>query len=192
MSDSNLHVPFEGLFSAFKDAPGLSDFMEKARQLDAADPVRCKLNTFWGRNSEKPIPLENIALLLGKSHRTLQRWIARKQRPIPNAVLTKRRSGHWRVLPTREVYDWLYSELCEVMETDDEGESSEFSDTFRMIEFIESQSEPHYRRRRVTVSAICKRLGISRATFYRRPGAKAALRQYWQEREEGRKRFVRR
>ena len=80
------------------------------------DPVGRKLLSFWRRHGNKPIRLEDIAVLVGKSHRTIQRWVLRENNPIPHARLTKRRSGHWRVLPSLQVHAWLATVLKETME----------------------------------------------------------------------------
>ena len=131
-------------------------------------------------------------MLVGKSHRTIQRWVLREKSPIPHTRLTKGRSGHWRVLPSLEVHQWLVTVLESAMETKQEDiDHADFDMAWAEIEYLDNKTETRYRRRKITAAAICERLGISRASFYRQPGAVAALRLYWHQREQGRQRFVR-
>jgi predicted DNA-binding transcriptional regulator AlpA len=174
-----------------RDNPLYAFLLTVSKRSDS-DPIEIKLLEFWRRHGNKPIRLEDIAVLVGKSHRTIQRWVLRENNPIPHARLTKRRSGHWRVLPSLQVHAWLATVLKETMEYKPEDiKEADFDMAWAEIEYLDNKTETRYRRRKITAAAICERLGISRASFYRQPGAVAALRLYWHQREEGRQRFVR-
>jgi predicted DNA-binding transcriptional regulator AlpA len=136
--------------------------------------------------------LVQISRLLKLNHRTLRRWAINDD--IPGAYLTER--GRWRVqVPPKvdfggwiatDIETWLLSQAAAATSTPREEYQSDFDEAWRVINRIDRETERDscsLGRRRVTAAAVCKVLGCSRATFYRKPGYTEALDQYWKVRK---------
>ena len=141
------------------------------------------------------MPLVQESRLLKLNHRTLRRWAINED--IPGAYLTD--GGRWRVPipPKASIGDWmatgqkpnfetwLLSQVTALTWTPGEEYRSDFDEAFSVINRLDRETERDcgsLGRRRVTAAAVCKGLGCSRATFYRKPGYLDALEMYWKER----------